>query len=103
MISFWLCSMKIWLEISTHLRLIKKLSQCSKEPKIRFQGDGSLLIEVSSPEESERLMKMSKLVGLNVKCIPHPTFNQCRGVIYAPELLSIDADEIQTIGRAECG
>ena len=40
-------------------------------------------------------MKMTKLVGNNVKCIPHPIFNQCRGVIYAPELLSIDADEIQ--------
>ena len=72
------------------------VSLCGREPKIRSQGDGSLVIEVSSPEESERLMEMTKLVGHNVKCIPHPTFNQCRGVIYAPELLSIDADEIQS-------
>lgn len=69
---------------------------CGREPKIRSQGDGSLLIEASSPEESEKLMKMTKLVGNDVKCLPHPIFNQCRGVIYAPELLSIDADEIQT-------
>ena len=72
------------------------MSICGKEPKIRTQGDGSLLIEVTSPEESGKLMKMTKLVGHNVKCIPHPTFNQCRGVIYAPELLSIDASEIQS-------
>ena len=72
----------------------KEIKSLCGEPKIRSQGDGSLLIEASS-EESEKLMKMTKLVGNNVKCIPHPIFNQCRGVIYAPELLSIDADEIQ--------
>ena len=70
-------------------------SLCGREPKIRSQGDGSLLIEASSPEEREKLIKMTKLVGNNVKCIPHPIFNQCRGVICAPELLSIAADDIQ--------
>ena len=72
------------------------VSICGKEPKIRSLGDGNLLVEVSSPEESDKLMKITKLVGHDVKCTPHPTFNQCRGVIYAPELLSIDTDEIKS-------
>ena len=69
---------------------------CGGQPKIRSQMDGSLLIEVISQEQSEKLMKMTELVGRKVSCIPHPTFNQCRGVVYAPELLSIDAGEIQS-------
>ena len=53
------------------------VSICGKEPKIRSQGDGSLLIEASSLDESEKLLKTTKLVGHDMKCIPHPTFNQC--------------------------
>ena len=69
---------------------------CGNSPKIRPQGDGSLVIEVSSPDESERLLKVTKLQGHKVSCIPHPTYNQSRGVIYAPELLTIDTEEIQS-------
>ena len=69
---------------------------CGGQPKILPQGNGSLLIETSSPEQSEKLKKISKLVGNNVKCFPHPVFNQCRGVIYAPELLAIEEEEIQS-------
>ena len=69
---------------------------CGSEPKILPQGDGSLLIEASSPEQSEALLKMTKLTGIKVQCYPHPTFNQCRGVIYAPELLELDCEEIQS-------
>ena len=68
---------------------------CGSEPKIRPQDDGTLLVEVSSPEQSEKLLKMSSLVGRRVTCFPHPLHNQCRGVIYAPELLSLDTEEIQ--------
>ena len=69
---------------------------CGNSPKIRPQGDGSLVIEVSSPDESERLLKVTKVHGHKVSCIPHPTYNQSRGVIYAPELLTIDTEEIQS-------
>ena len=69
---------------------------CGGQPKVRSQMDGNLSVEVYSPEQSEKLMKMTQLVGRKVSVIPHPIFNQCRGVIYAPELLSIDAEEIQT-------
>ena len=69
---------------------------CGTPPKIRPQGDERLLIEVSSPEQSENLMSMNRFLGHNVKVFPHPTYNQCRGVIYAPQLLSIDPEEIQS-------
>ena len=39
---------------------------------------------------------MTKVHGHKVSCIPHPTYNQSRGVIYAPELLTIDTEEIQS-------
>ena len=54
------------------------------------------MIEVSSPDESERLLKVTKLRGHKVSCIPHPTYNQSKGVIYAPGLLTIDTEEIQS-------
>ena len=69
---------------------------CGSQPKIQSQGDGSLFIETSSPEQSEALLKINKLAGLKVRCYPHPTFNQCRGVVYAPELLDLDCEEIQS-------
>ena len=69
---------------------------CGNSPKICPQGDGSLVIEVSSPDESERLLKVTKLHGHKVSCIPHPTYNQSKGVIYAPKLLTIDTEEIQS-------
>ena len=54
------------------------------------------MIEVSSPGESERLLKVTKVHGHKVSCIPRPTYNQSRGVLYAPELLTIDTEEIQS-------
>ena len=69
---------------------------CGSQPKIRPQGDGRLLIEVSSPEQSTNLLSLNKFLGLNARVFPHPIYNQCRGVVYAPQLLSIDPDEIQS-------
>ena len=68
---------------------------CGDQPKILPQGDGSLLIETSSPVQSQKLKEMLTLDGHNVNCFSHPTFNQCRGVIYAPEILQIDEKEIE--------
>ncbi|XP_064077897.1 uncharacterized protein LOC135195554 [Macrobrachium nipponense] len=68
---------------------------CNSVPKIRPQNDGTLLVKVSSPEQSEKLLKMNTLVGQKVTCFPHPIHNQSQGVIYAPELLLLDNEEIQ--------
>ena len=69
---------------------------CGSQPKIRPQGDGRLLLEVSSLEQSANLLSMTRFLGHNVRVFPHPIYNQCRGVIYAPELLSIECEEIQS-------
>ena len=69
---------------------------CGGQPKIKQQTDGSLLIEVFSQDQSEKLMELTTLVGRKIRCIPHPIYNQCRGVVYAPELLTIDTEEIES-------
>ena len=71
------------------------VNACGSEPKIRPQDDGTLLVEVSSLEQSEKMLKIGSIVGRRVTCFPHPFHNQCRGVIYAPELISLDTNEIQ--------
>ena len=71
------------------------IALCGGQPKIRPQGNGSLLIETSSPEQSEKLQTIKILDGHQVKCISHPVFNQSRGVVYAPELLHIEEKEIE--------
>ena len=68
---------------------------CGGQPKILLQGDGSLLIETSSPVQSQKLKDIKLLDGHNVKCVSHPFFNQCRGVVYAPEILQIEEKEIE--------
>ena len=82
--------MRVESEIPVNINVFKGNREivqfCGSQPKINSLGDGSLFIEASSPEQSEALMKMTKLAGLKVQCYPHPTFNQCRGVVYAPEL-----------------
>ena len=69
---------------------------CGGQPKIKSQADGSLFTEIFSQDQSDKLMKLTELVGRKVICSPHPVYNQTRGVVYAPELLSLDTDEIQS-------
>ena len=57
---------------------------CGNSPKIRPQGDGSLVIEVSSPDESERLLKVTKVHGHKVSCIPHGLHIINLEVLYMP-------------------
>ena len=71
------------------------LEICGSQPKIRPQGNGSLLIETSSPEQSQKLKQMTTLDGIAIKCFSHPIFNQCRGVVYAPELIHIEEEVIE--------
>ena len=97
-ISSWCCDLMDDLTRPVNCFKANKeiINICGNSPKVRPQGDGSLVIEISSPDESERLLKVTKLHGHKVSCIPHPTYNQSKGVIYAPELLTIDTEEIQS-------
>ena len=49
---------------------------CGREHKIALQNDGSLLIEISSPEESKKLQTFKSVSGLKAKCSPHTSVNQ---------------------------
>ena len=49
---------------------------CGREPKVTLQMDGSLLVEVASPEESARLRALSVVPGGEVSCTPHATLKQ---------------------------
>ena len=74
--------------------LNREITECIKtQPKISPQGDGALVIEVSSPEESEKLQKL-KLNTINSKCIPHVTLNKCKGVVYSRELIKYSEEKL---------
>ena len=66
-----------------------------REPKISQESEGKLLIEVSSPEESNKLQDLNNVTGKKIKCIPHISLNQSRGVIYAPELLKYSEEKLK--------
>lgn len=48
---------------------------CGREPKALPQGDGSLLVEVFSPEESLLLRTLTSVSGAEVSCFPHVAMN----------------------------
>ena len=55
-----------------HRTLVKV---CGREPKVIPQGDGSIVVVVSSPEESSRLRSLTSVPGAEVSCSPHATMN----------------------------
>ena len=63
--------------------LYRSIVSCiGREPKITSQGNGSLLIEAQSPEESEKLQKLTSFQGMQAHCNPHVSLNHFKGVIY---------------------
>ena len=66
---------------------------CGREPKVS-QMDGSLLVEVSSPEESARLKAISSVPGTQVACTHHATLNQCKGVIFSRDVIRYSYEKI---------
>ena len=71
------------------------LKCCGREPKMSYQGDGTLLIESSSPEESRKLQSLSSIKGIQAHCLPHRTLNQVKGVIHSRELLRYTEERLQ--------
>ena len=65
-----------------------------KEPKISQDGK-SILIEVESQEESEKLQAMQDIKGMKVNCTPHKSLNQCKGVIYSRDLLNYSEETLK--------
>ena len=67
---------------------------CGREPRMSTQGDGSLLVEVASAEESSRLQEKCNAPETRFSCTPHATFNQSRGVVYCRELLRYSEEKL---------
>ena len=63
---------------------------CGRRPKMEAQRDGTLLVEVNSPEESDRLCALSSVPGAQVSCTLHATLNHSRGTVYSQELMKYD-------------
>ena len=68
---------------------------CGREPKMSFQNDGNLLIEVISPEESEKLQSLELITGIKANCTPHKSMNRCRGVIKSRYLMKYSEERLQ--------
>ena len=68
---------------------------CGREPKISFQNDGSILIEVVSPEESEKLQSLEIITGIKTSCSPHKFMNRCKGVIRSRHLMKYSEERLQ--------
>ena len=68
---------------------------CGRKPKISAQNNGHLLVEVNSPEESEKLKNVSFLGGVAVRCQPHFNLNTSKGLIYAPQLITYSEETLQ--------
>ena len=75
-----------------HREIINTLG---REPKIVFQGNGSVLVEVTSLEEKEKLLSLTALTGKPAKCAPHKSMNQSKGVIRAPLLMQFSEERLQ--------
>ena len=67
---------------------------CGRSPKISQQSNGKLLVETRSPEESIKLQSLSALGGIDAVCIPHPSFNQSKGITYAPQLMKYSEERL---------
>lgn len=51
-------------------------------------SSGDLMIEVKSREQSNTLLKQTKLADLEITVTPHRTLNSCQGVISESELIN---------------
>ena len=71
------------------------IESCGRTPKISQQSQGKLLIETISQEESNKLQSLSNLGGITVNCFPHPSLNQSKGMIYAPQLMRYSEERLQ--------
>ena len=59
--------------------------------------DGSLLVEASSDEEAKKLLNLKSFgPGWSLSVQAHKTLNSCKGVIYCPDLMDNEEENILT-------
>ncbi|XP_064109054.1 uncharacterized protein LOC135217255 [Macrobrachium nipponense] len=83
------------IEDSDILEIYREIITClGRKPKISSLGKGHLLIEVQSPSESSKLKEIETISGNKIKCEPHKTYNQSRGVIFSKALMKFSEDKL---------
>ncbi len=87
------CSINDLAIFEVHRYLAKA---CGCQPKIMPQGDGNLLVEVSSPAESSKLRALTSVPDASVSCSPHATMSQSRGVVFSREFLRYSEERLVT-------
>lgn len=78
--------------------LIEKVIQINvgKNAEIKKLRNGTCLIKVDSIKKSNKLCKLTQLTNeIKVKCEEHPRLNNCKGVIYCPDLKYVEDQEIK--------
>ena len=83
-------------EDSDMFKICREISTiCGREPKISFQNGGSVLIEVASPEESEKLQSLEIITGIKASCSPHKFLNRCKGVVRSRHPMKYSEERLQ--------
>lgn len=60
---------------------------CSEVPKISFQSDCSVLVQVGMPDQSKLLKKLTTITDIPVSYYLHDSLNYTRRVVYCTDLL----------------
>ena len=68
---------------------------CGRKPNIYPQGNGRLMIEAASPDESAKLQALSSLGGKEAIVSPDLSLNQSKGIIYAPQLMPYSEEKLE--------
>ena len=74
-------------------KALKESGVCSQKSVNRL-GNGSILVQVSSPFEAENLKKITAFGGTPVTVEPHRSLNRSRGVIRDRELIGCTEEEM---------
>ncbi|XP_064122432.1 uncharacterized protein LOC135226649 [Macrobrachium nipponense] len=83
------------IEDSDIFEIYREIITClGRKPKISSLGKGHLLIEVQSPSESSKLKEIETVCGNKIKCEPHKTYNQSRGVIFSKALMKFSEEKL---------
>lgn len=73
------CMIKMYNEITKIVGIPKKFQN---------ENNGTLLLEIANSLQRENLKKLHSIQGIKIDIIEHQSFNQSKGVIYAPQLIN---------------
>jgi hypothetical protein len=72
---------------------MRKVCKTQRENITKLRN-GTLLIKTENKKESDDLKKLKNLMKCDIEVKSHPTLNQTKATIYAPDLLHLSPDEL---------